>query len=151
MKQPEVNTQCQLFEPEDSLSFFCFPMAQSCTCLIGAEKNYTFPVNPVTPEYFQWLRKISDDELRDHMKQATPEQLTRFIEKRQQHIIDHIEGKTDAHTVCMPPDFTEIVHQDDKRHWQVDYDYFHRLLGVFAGHPFTKTDMEERFAVAVSQ
>jgi hypothetical protein len=51
----------------------------------------------------------------------------------------------------MPPDFAEIVHQDNKRHWQVDYDYFHRLLGVFAGHPFTKTDMEERFAVAMSQ
>lgn len=132
----------------------CFPgrvsgMAQPCgSCLVGADKNYTFPQDPVTPEYFQWLREISDDRIREHFRPATPEELTKFIEKRQQHIVDHLDGKTVEHDVCMPPDFVERVDQDDKRHWKVDYDYFHRLLGVFPTHPFNKSDMEERYAAA---
>jgi len=106
--------------------FFCLANAQS-GCLVP-NKPYTFPPTKIDGDYFQWLRQQSDSMLVKYFSTGTPAQLTDFMAARVAHIMQHINGTTTPHTVCLPQDFVNEAGHTDVAHWLIDYQFYHRLL-----------------------
>ena len=118
----------------------------SSSCLVP-DVNYSFPVSlPFPPDYFQWLRELSDARTHQYFSGASEHLMSTFMEARVQHIYDHIHGKTGPHTVCMPQHFNQTFDEQQAAHWLIDYAYLHRLVRLLPRVHIKPSTLEKDFA-----